>query len=158
MVIFSVVVLLMVGYPLYIYIDSEVSGGVKTVAGGYKEVDLKAMSSFDFDQVNGQLNDVPQRWRNLNGQKVILYGEIWAPDSASPDIDHFDLCYSIAKCCFSGPPQVQHFVKSKATKGPVPFYSGLVKVIGTLHVDVKSGEGRVGSVYQLDVENVQRVG
>ena len=157
MIVFSAVVLLLVGHPVYLYVESEVTGGIKNVGGGYKEVDLKAMSSFSFDQVNGTLNDVPQKWRDLNGQKVVVFGEIWAPDAAGPDIPNFELVYSIQKCCFSGPPQIQHFVQSRVTKGAVPYLSGLVKVRGILHVDVKPGEGKIASVYQLDVESVEPV-
>ena len=155
LVIFAAVLLVIVGYPLYLYLDSEFTGGIKDAGNGYTQVDLKAMSSFAFDQVHGTNNDVPKKWRDLDGKKVVLYGEMWAPDSAGDELDHFDLCYSIAKCCFSGPPQVQHFVKSRATKQALPFYSGLVKVSGTLHVDVKPAQDKVGSVYQLDVDNVE---
>src|SRR4051812_24263273 len=112
LLIFASVMLLIVGYPLYLYFDSVFHEGIKDAGNGYKEVDLKAMSTFAFDQVHGTNTDVPKKWRDLSGQKVILYGEMWAPDNASDELDHFDLCYSIAKCCFTGPPQVQHFVKS----------------------------------------------
>ena len=36
---FAAVMLLVVGYPLYIYIDSELSGGIKHHSDGYTEVD-----------------------------------------------------------------------------------------------------------------------
>jgi len=155
MIVFAAVVLLMVGFPMYIYLDAELTGGVEDVGNGYKRVDLKAISLFSFDQINGRIDDVPKPWRALDGQKVVMYGEIWAPDSASPDLTHFDLCYSIAKCCFSGPPQVQHFVKSKTVNGTVPYYNNLVKVTGTMHVKVVPGPEKVASVYQLDVERVE---
>jgi hypothetical protein len=143
-----------IAWMMYIFLESEITHGIKDV-GGYKQVDLKAMSSFDFNQTYGRLEDVPARWRDLDGQKVILYGEMWAPNTIAPELDQFDLCYSITKCCFSGPPQVQHFVKSRAIRGLLPYYSGLVKVKGTLHVDVKQGEGKIASVYQVDVESVE---
>jgi hypothetical protein len=155
MVLLIGVVLLLVGYPVFIFIQSEVTHGISDAGGGYTEVDLKAMGNFAFDQVNGRLIDIPQRFRELNGKKVLLHGEIYAPDSASEQLDHFDLCYSIAKCCFSGPPQVQHFVKSRATRELVPYYGGLVDVRGVLHVNVVPGMEKVASVYQLDVESVE---
>ncbi len=160
MLVFIGVLALIVGYPVYILIDAQVSGGIRNVAGGYKQVDLKAMSSFNFDQANGNLNDIPEKWRDLNGQKVVLYGEMWQPYSANNEVAGFDLCYSIAKCCFSGPPQVQHFVQSKVTNGKsVEAYDGLVKVTGTLRVDVKKDReaGKVVSVYQLDCDSVEPV-
>jgi len=156
--IFIAIVAAIPGYILYVMIEAQVTGGIKNAGGGYKQVDLKAMSSFELDQNEGTINDVPPKWRALDGQKVILTGELWQPYSANNQVAGFDVCYSIAKCCFSGPPQVQHFVKSRVPAGKsVNYYDGLVKVKGTLHVDVKSDQGKLASVYQLDVENIEPV-
>jgi hypothetical protein len=155
---FLLILGVLVGYPVYIYIDSVVSGGIKERKDGYLEVDLKAMSSFVFDNDKGSIDDVPEKWRNLNGKKVILQGEMWAPNAATSTIESFELVYSIAKCCFSGPPQIQHFVQSRVPGGgKVPFYAGLVNVRGTLKVDVIRTEGKVVGVYWLDVERVDPV-
>jgi hypothetical protein len=48
-------------------------------------------------------------------------------------------------------------VQSKSVKGKVPYYSGLVRVVGTLHVNVQKAGGQVSSVYQLQVESVDPV-
>ena len=158
MIVFAALLLVLIGVPMYWYLDAAISGGVKDAGGGYKEVDLKAMSNFLFDQTNGTIDDVPAQFRALDGQKVILYGEMWQPTSAGNSIGSFELVYSIAKCCFSGPPQVQHFVKATVINGKeVGYYDGLVKVTGTLHVDVKKGAGKVERVYELDVESVDPV-
>ena len=158
MIVFFGVIGLLIGYPVYWFVHEQLTGGISDAGGGYKEVDLKAMSLFPFDQVNGEITDIPQKWRDLDGQKVILEGEMWQPYSANNQVAGFDLCYSIAKCCFSGPPQVQHFIQSKVVKGKtVEYYSGLVKATGTLHVNVKTDAGKVASVYQLDVERVEQV-
>ena len=159
MIIFAAVVGLLVGFPVYVYLESAITGGIKNVGNGFKEVDLKAMSSFPFDQSHGTIEDIPKKWRDLDGQKVVVYGEMWQPMEAGDGrVKNFDLCYSIAKCCFSGPPQVQHFVKSNVKDGKnVYAYPNLVKVVGTLHVNVvydKEG-GKVSQVYQLDVEDIQ---
>jgi hypothetical protein len=152
------IVLFMLGIFLVPFLTSVVTGGVRNVGGGFKEVDLKAMSLFTFDQVNGTINDIPPKWRSLDGQKVILEGEMWDARSAGPQVKTFQLCYSIAKCCFQGPPQVQHFVDSVATPdAAIDYYSGLVRVTGILHVKVKQGEGKVASVYQLDVQSLEPV-
>jgi len=162
MIVFAVVVLTLIGYPMYIYLESAITGGVKDIGNGFKEVDLKAMSNFPFDQVRGTTEDVPKKWRDLDGQKVVLYGEMWQAFSAGDgSVKGFDLCYSIAKCCFSGPPQVQHFVKARVVPGRNLYqYPNLVKVVGTLHVNVvqdKEG-GKVSQVYELDVEDIQPAG
>ena len=158
MIFFIAFVLLLVGYPIYWMVKMQVTGGIEQVAGGYTYVDLKAMSTFTFDQTNGTINDVPAKWRELDGKKVVLHGEMWEPSGAGPTVDNFELVYSIAKCCFSGPPQIQHFVHSKAQPGAkLNYYQGTVEVKGILHVNVKKDAGAVTSVYQLDVESVDPV-
>src|SRR5437762_793941 len=82
MITFAAVVLFLVGYPVYIYLESAISGGVKNIGGGVKQVDLKTMSDFVFDQQAGTLDDIPKKWRELDGQKVVLYGEMWNSLSA----------------------------------------------------------------------------
>ncbi|HLL89019.1 MAG TPA: hypothetical protein VK324_06925 [Tepidisphaeraceae bacterium] len=152
---FLAMVAVLVGFPAYWYIDEVVSGGVKD-RGDYLEVNLKAMSVFPFDQVNGTIDDVPAAWRALDGKKVMLSGEMWTGGSAADQVRAFQLCYSVAKCCFSGPPQVQHFVNSRARNGGwMPFHSGPVNVTGTLHVKVKHVEGKVASVYEMDVDKIE---
>src|SRR5262245_31682171 len=116
-IIFAAVIALLVGYPMYIFLDSELTHGVRDAGGGSTNVDLKQLSTFAFNQDDGRLEDIPQRWRDLNGKSVILIGEIAPTGFRSRNVDEFDLCYSVAKCCFSGPPQVQHFVESKMKAG-----------------------------------------
>src|SRR6185369_4390577 len=70
LIIFIGVVAVVVGYPLWVFVDASVSGGIKDAGGGYKEVDLKAMSLFWFDQQHGTQQDVPAKWRALDGQKI----------------------------------------------------------------------------------------
>ncbi|HEY1686874.1 MAG TPA: hypothetical protein VGG19_19085 [Tepidisphaeraceae bacterium] len=153
-IIFAVVVLAIVGFPVYIYVDSVVSGGIHK-HGGYFEADLKAMSDFPFDQQNGTQDDVPAKWRQLDGKRVEVVGQIWAPEMASPALSHFELCYSIAKCCFNGPPQIQHFVQARAAHGYVYYSDGLVKVSGIMHVRVLHDGGKVTQVYSMDVDKAE---
>lgn len=156
MIVFWLVMLALVGFPVYLFLDSTLTGGIRQ-RGDYTQIDLKAMSNFPFDQINGTQQDVPEIWLKQNGKKVILYGEMWQPQVAAGKISNFELCYSIAKCCFSGPPQIQHFVQAKAAPGSnVEYYDGLVKVTGTLHVNVIKSAGRIQSIYQLDVESVEQ--
>jgi hypothetical protein len=150
------VIALLVGYPVFVLVQAQLNGGIKDVGGGYKQVDLKAMSSFEFDQTNGELKDIPEQWRNLDGQKVVMYGEMWAPQGSGADVDSFQLCYSIAKCCFNGPPLVQHFVDSHAMPGKdLSYYSGQVKVEGILHVAVERDAGKVSKIYHLQVASIE---
>jgi hypothetical protein len=158
--VFAGVLAVLVGFPLYTYLADAIRGGIRVRADGYTEVNLKAMSTFVFDQYQGTIEDVPERFRALNGKKVILEGEIWAPNAASDHLHGFELVYSIQKCCFSGPPQIQHFIQSKVVNGgKVPYYGGLVRVYGVLRVEVtKDPEaGKINGVYHLDVERLEPV-
>jgi hypothetical protein len=87
----------------------------------------------------------------------LLTGQIYDPDVADGNIHTFTLVYSIANCCFNGPPKVQHFVAASVIPGHEARYSSdLVDVVGTLHVGVQSAAGHVQSVYRIDVEKVTR--
>lgn len=161
MIVFALLVVGIIGGVLYVYLDSYFSGGIKDIGNGFKQVDLKAMSTFSFDQQNGTIDNVPQKWRALDGQKVVLYGEIWEPYSAGDGkLAGFDLCYSISACCFTGPPQIQHFVKCRVEPGrTAQHHNKLVKVTGTLRVDVKrdAESNKVSQVYAMDVLSVEPV-
>lgn len=157
-ILFVLVIGAIAGAPLYVYLKSTLTKGITAGPDGYLTVDLKAMSTFPFDQNYGRLEDVPAQYRALDGKKVILMGEMWVDKQTGPILNRFDLVYSIQKCCFSGPPQIQHFVKSTSADGsPLPYYSGTVKVKGTLKVDVTTEDGRVTGVYHLAVESIERV-
>ncbi len=152
------IVLVPLGALGYIYWDFQRTGGIQALPDGYKLVDLKAMTTFDFDQQNGTAAQIPDRWRALDGEKVVLEGEMFTSRSATGTVDSFDLVYSIANCCYGSEPQVQHFVKSEAIGDPVKFYRVPVRAKGTLRVDVQKSEGRVASVFHLDVEDVEPLG
>src|SRR5689334_16115364 len=102
MLIFFLVIGTMIGYPLYQFIHESITGGITNAGNGYTHVELKAMSTFSFDQNNGTLEDIPQKWRDLDGKKVIAEGEMWATQGAGDAVSSYQLCYSIAKCCFNG--------------------------------------------------------
>jgi hypothetical protein len=100
--------------------------------------------------------DIPAEYRALDGKRVMLVGEQYVTSRSRGAQLEFDLVYSIAKCCFNGPPQIQHFVKCKPMAGKnIETYMGLVKAVGILHVGVQIENGRVASVYRLDVESVE---
>jgi len=88
------IVLLLVGAPFSIWLRQVLSGGIIN-HGDYYEVNLKAMSDFYLDQVNGQVSDIPAKFRALEGKKVELIGEMWDPHGASDDkLSYFQLVYS----------------------------------------------------------------
>ena len=153
------IVALAVGWVVYTVVHEAVTGGMVKTAQGV-QVDLKAMSNFQMDQDNATLEDIPKRWRDLDGQRVILVGQMWSPLEAGGKLRHFMLCYSIAKCCFQGPRQAQHFVSSMVLPDAKLRLRGdeeFVRVTGKLHVRVLKEAGHVTSIYQVDVERVDGV-
>jgi hypothetical protein len=160
MMVFIAVVLIPLGYVVYLFADTWMSRGIWDVNdpryGNIKKVDLKAMSLFAFNQQQGSDSEIPVDYRALDGKRVMLVGEQYLGGRARGNQNEFDLVYSISKCCFNGPPQIQHFVKCTPAPGrKINTYVGLVKAVGILHVGVKKEDGRISSVYRMDVESVE---
>jgi hypothetical protein len=148
--------LFLFGYPIFLYTDTLITGGI-TRRGDLLVVDLKALSSFEMDQDTGTTQDIPLRYRQLDGKRVLLVGQMWDPYVADGKIRIFTLVYSISNCCFNGPPKIQHFIQATVPPGHAVEYSpDFVDVVGTLHVGVQAAEGHVQSVYRIDVEKVAR--
>ena len=98
----------------------------------------------------------PWRTAGLDGQRVMLAGEMWSPQTADGRVDRFQLVYSNSRCCFSGPPKVQHFVKATVPPGKdVDVSNGIVNVIGTLHVGVERRTARSPASTGSTVEKVE---
>ena len=146
-----------VGWVMWQFVQVQLTGGIID-KGGYMEVDLKAMSSFEMDPIDATDESVPRKFRELEGKRALLVGEMYQPYSVGGRVSEFDLVYSIAKCCVTSSPKIQHFVKSKVLPGKeVEYFGGLVKVMGRFHVGVEKANGRVRSVYRIDVESVKPV-
>jgi len=157
----AVLILGLVGYAMKVTYEMVIQGGVVPTGDAYK-VDLKAMSNFEMSQNNGTVQDVPERFRSLDGKKVILEGEV-APGglTAGNKADQLVICYSVAKCCITGQMKIQHFVvcRPPAGKSLNNFsVSDTIKVYGTLHVKVKQDGGVITSIFQLDVDRIDPVG
>ncbi len=151
----AVIVIYIAGYPIYSYVESQVRGGIYR-HGDRISVDLQAMSDFEMNQITGESAAIPRRFRDLDGRRVELVGEIWAPLTTDRKLGAFDLVYSIGKCCFNGPPKVQHFVKATVPNHQeVDYREGLVNVTGILHVGLRRSDGVLQSVYRIDVEEVR---
>jgi hypothetical protein len=158
---FAGIVLLAIGMPVYIYVDTTVSGGIwnaKDDRGSYKLVDLKAISQFEMDQVSATDADIPAKYRALDGQRVLLQGEMYLARMAGPRLTEFDLVYSIKRCCVVGSPKIQHFVKARMLGDKAADYTvAQVKVMGTMHVGIVKEDGHIASLYRLDVESINPV-
>ena len=148
---FALIIVIPVGLLAWVFVDASRSNGVKTLVDGTAWVDLQAMSLFTFDQKDGTIDDVPEAYRALNGQRVALDGEMVVDNTAADQVSDFDLVYSISDCCYGGAPQIQHFVQTKTPPGEdARFYKGRVRAVGTLRVEVTRDDSGVTGVYHLD--------
>lgn len=158
LIIFTGVMLVLVGYPAYLFVSDWVTGGV-TRSGDYLAVNLKALGNFPFDAASGDLQDVPDKWRALDGKKVLLEGEVWAPNEAGDRMTRFELVYSIAKCCFGGPPKVQErvYVTVPADMKVPNLTNYFARVTGTLHVTPRTEDGQVVELYTLELDRIEQM-
>ena len=155
MIVFIAVIGCFIGYPIYQCLRLALTHGI-IHHDGYSEVDLKSMVSFEMDPDLGSEADVPADIRKLDGTKVLLEGEMWTPNGAGANVDNFVLVYSISQCCSGTQRKVQHMVTSTVPPGKqVSFYSGRVRVLGTLHIKAEREGGRIQSLFKLDVDSVE---
>lgn len=135
----------------------SMTGGIKD-HGSYKEVDLKLLGNFNFNDETGTVEEVPARYRALDGQRVSLRGYMYGPEDAGAKGRRFQFVYNVTKCCFSGPPLVQERVFVHAKK-EIPIYDQytFAEVVGTLHVRLVKENGKIVSVYDLDCDTAKDV-
>lgn len=153
---FVLVIGCLLGYPIWQAAKAVFVGPVQQV-GEYKKVNLKALGNFPF---YGYWEEIPAEYRALNGQKVVLEGEVFAPNEAGDRMTQFQLVYSIQKCCFSGPPKVQERVFAIVPPDIKQRNLNMqhARVYGTLRVEIKRQDGEVISLYELDVERIEQIG
>jgi hypothetical protein len=164
MLVFAGIALLLIGYPLFLFLEAMITKGISgwksdDKYGQYRLVNLKQMSDWAMEPTTATDAAIPPEYRALDGQRVMLVGEIPPFNSARPGAESdFDLVWSVAKCCFTGKPQIQHFVKCTVVperRTKVRTYDGTVKVVGTLHAGiVRNKDNSIVSVYRMDVEHV----
>jgi hypothetical protein len=156
-IVFVGVVAVLLGWPIYYFVHETITQGVVN-HGDYSVVNLKAMGYFPLDPLRGNLADIPKVYRELDGKRVVLGGQIAYPDSAGSAVNQFQLVWNIVSCCFGGPPKVQERVFARTLGGhrmirPV---GDDARVTGFLHVKLKRDEtGSIVSVYEMDVEKIE---
>jgi hypothetical protein len=142
----------------YSALDYFINQGINR-SGEFLMVDLKAIGNFPFDQQDGKLEDVPKRYRELDGKKVKLQGYMWGHRSAGDRGSEFQFVYNVNECCFKGPPQVQERVYAYAKGKSLRLFSmsQFAEITGVLHVRLVRDEatGAIYSVYDLNVESTK---
>ena len=134
------------------------NGGVRHTSEG-EVVDLKALGSFTpLDPQNGTLRDVPEKWRALDGKKVVLEGKMFSSLVGASELNEFEFVYDIQMCCFRGPPIPQERVFVHVPSGRMtPYIDGVAKIVGTLHVKIERNkiDGSIVSVYTMDMDKAE---
>lgn len=116
-------------------------------------VDLRALGAFPLDARGADNESVPADRRQLDGRKVVMVGEMFAP-TASGRVSDSQLVHDTAS---RGPPRVQERVF--ATVPPELSVRNLtgrtVEVRGTLHVGIeRSADGEAVSLFRITVDRV----
>lgn len=149
----------LVGALTYPFIHSAVTRGIEAQSDGSLKIDLQHISLFEFDPMNGKLEDVPADFRKLDGKRVEFYAEI-APPTFGPKTDPkaFELVFSVAKCCMTTSPKVQHFVQTRmADNGKFESSGGQVRVRGIFHVKIThdADTGKANGIYHFDCDQME---
>jgi len=119
---------------------------------------------FDMDQYNVTMDDIPKKWRDLDGQEVVITGEIIKDDFWTPRYDgndqltSFQLVYSLPHSGRVRP--AQQFVDCNVVKGvKVEYSDDIVQVFGTIHIriDKNTRTGVIKSIYHVDVVDVKPI-
>src|SRR5258705_2276074 len=119
MVIFFAVILIPIGYMVYLFADTWRSHGIwdekDSRYGSYKKVDLNAMSLFQLNQIQATDADIPPEYRALDGNRVMLVADQYLRGRGRVQQLEFDLVFAISKGCFIVPREIRHLIKSTAT-------------------------------------------
>jgi len=128
-------------------------------SGDLWQVDLRALGDFYFDESNGTIQDVPQKWRNIDGQRIEVHGFPCVTSYAGDLIPEFQFVSSF-RSEHRGPPHVQEriFAHSTKMKDGMPNYEmQYCKLVGTFHIQPKVIEGKVVCLFTMDVESITLV-
>lgn len=127
----------------------------KWTLGGYQLVDLEAMGRISFNDLEGSESDVPEIYRKLDGQKVVIVGEQYVTYTSAPTVNRFQLIHSFQE---HQPPRLQQRVFAQAQAGKVfPVFAAPVRVYGIFHVRVvRDGaqSNRILSLFDMTVDQV----
>jgi len=139
-------------WALYAGADMLLSRGSESI-NGPRKVSLEALGDFNFDGDRGAIDDVPARYRKLDGQRVTLEGFMFSR-SGRARVHDFEL---VGPYEFHGPPLVQQrvFVHSAVE---LPHIDGECRVVGTLHVRILKNEiGTITSLFTMDLDKCREL-
>ena len=159
LVVFFAIIVAPVAWLTYTLISFSATGGVQR-ADGVVEVDLRALGHITFNNMSGTLADIPARYRALEGKRVLLTGYMVSPETPGEKIRKFEFLYDRNIGAFGGLPTVPDRVLGTCLgQNTVLYeYGPLMKLTGVFHLKINRDpkSGRIVSIYQLDVEDVER--
>jgi hypothetical protein len=144
-----------IALPVYAWIWSHREEDI-VVFDTYKQVSLKALCGIAFDPVNGKITDIPQRFRDLETQRVKLAGFMLVPGARHyTNIKSFDLYYADPKTDSPNLPVQSHIHCVAQGENELRYLSGPVTVWGFLHCDIHrdATTHEVTSIYQLECKS-----
>ncbi|HZL37014.1 MAG TPA: hypothetical protein VFC78_16965 [Tepidisphaeraceae bacterium] len=134
------------------------AGGVQQHVG-WARVDLKALGNFPFDPYSGGIEQVPARFRQLDGKRVVLEGFMAYP-SVGDNFRDFQFVYNLRRGSTKAP-QVQErvFVHCPSDR-KVAYINDFARLTGILHVKIirDPNTGQVVALYEMDMEHVEPIG
>ena len=122
----------------------------------YIDVDMQALGNFAFNNSTGVTQDIPSRWRDLDGRRVSLKGFMFQPMDNGAGARQYQLVHDLHLSEHRGPPLVQERVLATAPAA-TPVYPPFdpAQIDGVLHVGVvRDASGAIRSVFRMDVESV----
>ncbi len=120
----------------------------------YAEIDLKALGNFPCDEEGGCTQDIPRRWRDLNGRRVEVTGFMGFP-VAGAGVQKYRLVYNVSSPSGFNRPLIQERIDATAPMSMSVFSPyDCVRVSGVLHVGVQRDPSGNASVFRMDVESV----
>jgi hypothetical protein len=146
-----------VGFPIGLFFSRH---GRTAPARTAIDVDFNSATNFDMDQMNGTIDSIPQRARDLDGKRVRIVGEMWAPKARfGNQLSEFQLADLTGRQIGGpeGPPLAQHFIDCVVNPGAQIFYhEDRVAVHGIWHVDIQhDASGGIKQVFRIDVDAVE---
>jgi hypothetical protein len=144
---------LLVGFLIYKIVTSQ--HGFETQGQVY-QVDLKQLGEFQFDDLTGTINDIPPRFRDLDGRQIALEGFIFPLTAESNKIRDFQFVYNVQS---HSPPRVQQRVFCHVVDGTIDAFTDEVRITGTFHIPLNKDKdtGKIVTVYTMDVNRVEQL-
>jgi hypothetical protein len=144
---------LLLPLPALLGLTASITSRALEKPPAFQWVDLQALGDFNLDPANGTIDDVPAKFRKLDGQRVALDGFMWSP-LASARLSNFQFVYTVQPK--HRPPLVQDRVFAHIPNGKkLPYVDRYLRLFGTLHVNVKHEDGVITSVFTLDVDHAE---